>query len=207
VERFVAQSNVTFRYAREGGMVKSEDDPLDTKPVAGAVESRAAMNYVDDAVIARGGIALRYGIFYGAANDGLIEPVRRRLYPIIGDGGGITSWIHLEDAASATVLALEHDGPAIYNIVDDEPAPLREWLPVFAQALGAKPPRHFPTWLARLLAGEAAVVMGTDARGASNAKAKRELAWTPRYPSWREGFPAVYSALPSADRPKSAYQS
>ena len=207
VHRFIAQSFASYRYARQGGPIKTEDDPHHPTAPANAQESFAAMNYLEQAVTDFGGIVLRYGGFYGAANDGLIEPVRRRLYPIIGDGGGITSWIHLEDAASATVLALEHDGPAIYNIVDDEPAPLREWLPVFAQALGAKPPRHFPTWLARLLAGEAAVVMGTDARGASNAKAKRELAWTPRYPSWREGFPAVYSALPSADRPKSAYQS
>jgi 2-alkyl-3-oxoalkanoate reductase len=207
VHRFIAQSFASYRYARQGGPIKTEDDPLHPTAPANAQESFAAMNYLEQAVTDFGGIVLRYGGFYGAANDGLIEPVRRRLYPIIGDGGGITSWIHLEDAASATVLALEHDGPAIYNIVDDEPAPLREWLPVFAQALGAKPPRHFPTWLARLLAGEAAVVMGTDARGASNAKAKHELAWTPRYPSWREGFPAVYSALPSADRPKSAYQS
>ena len=206
VRRFIAQSFASYRYARQGGPIKTEDDPLHPTAPANAQESFAAMNYLEQAVTDFGGIVLRYGGFYGAANDGLIEPVRRRLYPIIGDGGGITSWIHLEDAASATVLALEHDGPAIYNIVDDEPAPLREWLPVFAQALGAKPPRHFPTWLARLLAGEAAVVMGTDARGASNAKAKHELAWTPRYPSWREGFPAVYSALPSADRPKSAYQ-
>jgi nucleoside-diphosphate-sugar epimerase len=207
VRRFIAQSFASYRYARQGGPIKTEDDPLHPTAPANAQQSFAAMNYLEQAVTDFGGIVLRYGGFYGAANDGLIEPVRRRLYPIIGDGGGITSWIHLEDAASATVLALEHDGPAIYNIVDDEPAPLREWLPVFAQALGAKPPRHFPTWLARLLAGEAAVVMGTDARGASNAKAKHELAWTPRYPSWREGFPAVYSALPSADRPKSAYQS
>ena len=160
------------------------------------------MAYLDRTVTASGGIVLRYGGFYGAANDGLVEPVRKRQYPIIGDGGGITSFIHLEDAAAATVLALAHDGPAIYNIVDDEPAPAREWLPVFAQALGAKPPKRFPTWLAHLVAGEAAVVMGTDARGASNAKAKRELDWTPHYPSWRTGFPAVYSALASADGPR-----
>jgi len=193
VSRVVAQSNITFRYAREGGMVKSEDDPLDTTPVAGAVESRAAMNYLDDAVVAAGGIALRYGIFYGAANDGLVEPVRKRQFPIVGDGGGFMSWIHLDDAAAATALALEHDGPAIYNIVDDEPAPAREWLPVLADALGAKPPRHLPVWLARLFAGEPGVVMGTEARGASNAKAKRELGWQLRYPSWRTGFVAVYA--------------
>jgi 2-alkyl-3-oxoalkanoate reductase len=207
VRRFVAQSFASYRYARQGGPVKTEDDPLHPTAPANAQQSFAAMNYLEQAVTDFGGIVLRYGGFYGAANDGLIEPVRKRLYPIIGNGGGITSWIHLEDAAAATVLALEHDGPAIYNIVDDEPAPVREWLPVFAQALDAKPPRHFPIWLARLFAGEAAVVMGTDARGAANAKAKRELGWTPRYPSWREGFPAVYSILASADRAQSASQS
>jgi nucleoside-diphosphate-sugar epimerase len=201
VRRFVAQSFASYRSAREGGPVKTENDPLDPTPPANARQSFAAMAYLEQAVTEAGGIILRYGLFYGAANDGLIEPVRKRQYPIIGDGGGISSWIHLEDAAAATVLALERDGPAIYNIVDDEPAPAREWLPVLAQALGAKPPRHFPTWLARLMAGEAAVVMGTDGRGASNAKAKRELGWTPRYPSWRNGFPAVYSALTMADGP------
>jgi 2-alkyl-3-oxoalkanoate reductase len=202
VRRFVAQSFASYRYVREGGPVKTEDDPLDPTPPANARRSFAAMAYLDRTVTDAGGIILRYGGFYGAANDGLIEPVRKRQFPIIGDGGGITSFVHLEDAAAATVLALEQDGPAIYNIVDDEPAPVREWLPVFAQALGAKPPRHVPTWLARLVAGEAAVVMGTDARGASNAKAKRDLGWTPRHPSWREGFPAVYSALAVADGPK-----
>jgi nucleoside-diphosphate-sugar epimerase len=202
VRRFVAQSFASYRYVREGGPVKTEDDPLDPTPPANARQSWAAMADLDRTVTEAGGIILRYGVFYGAANDGLIEPVRKRQYPLIGAGGGITSWIHLEDAAAATVLALEQDGPAIYNIVDDEPAPVREWLPVLAQALDAKPPRRFPTWLARLIAGEAAVVMGTDARGASNAKAKRDLGWTPRYPSWRTGFPAVYSALSLADRPK-----
>jgi transposase len=135
--------------------------------------------------------------FYGAANDALIEPVRKRQFPIVGDGGGYSSWIHLDDAAAATVLALEHDGPAIYNIVDDKPAPVREWLPVLADALGAKPPRHVPVWLARLIAGDVAVIMGTDARAASNAKAKRELGFTLRYPSWRQGFAEVY-AKPAA---------
>jgi 2-alkyl-3-oxoalkanoate reductase len=207
VRRFVAQSFASYRYARDGGPVKTENDPLDPSPPANGQQSFAAMAYLDRTVTEAGGIALRYGLFYGAANDGLIEPVRKRQYPIIGDGGGITSWIHLEDAAAATVLALEQDGPGIYNIVDDEPAPVRDWLPVFAQALGAKPPRRFPTWLARLFAGEAAVLMGTDARGASNAKAKRELGWTPRYPSWRQGFTAVYSALRIADGAKAADRS
>ncbi len=204
VSRFVAQSNVTFRYAREGGMIKSEDDPPDTKPVAGAVESMAAMNYLDDAVVAAGGIALRYGIFYGAANDGLVEPVRKRQFPIVGDGGGFMSWIHLDDAAAATVLALEHDGPAIYNIVDDEPAPVRQWLPLLADTLGAKPPRHVPVWLARLFAGEPGVAMGTEARGASNAKAKRELGWTLRYPSWRQGFVQACEKPPASTAPQIA---
>ena len=192
VPRIVAQSFANFRYAREGGPVKSEDDPLDPTPVRGMRETSAAMTYLDEAVIAAGGIALRYGSFYGAANDGLVEPVRKRQFPIVGSGGGVSSFVHLDDAAAATVLALEHDGPAVYNIVDDEPASVRDWLPVLAEALGAKPPRRFPRWLARLVAGEAAVMMGTDARGASNAKAKHELGWTPRHPSWRQGFAAAY---------------
>ncbi|HYY76935.1 MAG TPA: NAD(P)-dependent oxidoreductase, partial [Gaiellaceae bacterium] len=169
VRRFVAQSFASYRNAREGGPVKTEEDPLDPSPPANAQQSFAAMAYLEQAVTDFGGIVLRYGVFYGAANDGLIEPVRKRQYPIIGDGGGITSWIHLEDAAAATVLALEKVGPAIYNVVDDEPAPVREWLPVLAKAVDAKPPRRFPIRLARLIAGEAAVVMGTEARGASNA--------------------------------------
>jgi nucleoside-diphosphate-sugar epimerase len=202
VDRFVAQSFASYRYARVGGPVKTEDDPLDAAAPSNAVEAWNGMNSLDDKVAAAGGIVLRYGVFYGAANDGLIEPVRKRQFPIIGAGGGYTSWIHLDDAATATVLALEQDGPAIYNVVDDEPAPVRDWLPVMAAALGAKPPRHFPVWLARLVAGEAAVVMGTTARGASNAKAKRELGWSPRYGSWRQGFPAVYGGgrVPAASR-------
>ena len=194
VRRFVAQSFASYRYLREGGMVKTEDDPLDPIAPSNAVESWAAMDALDEKVTEAGGIILRYGVFYGAANDGLIEPVRKRQYPIVGDGGGYTNWIHLDDAAAATALALEHDGPAIYNVVDDEPAPVRAWLPVVAEVLGAKPPRRFPVWLARLFAGEAAVVMGTTARGASNEKAKRELGWTLRYPSWRDGFREVYAS-------------
>jgi 2-alkyl-3-oxoalkanoate reductase len=204
VRRFVAQSFASLRYAREGGMVKTEDDPLDPAPPKGATEGSAAMRYLDETVTAAGGIVLRYGVFYGAANDGLIEPVRKRQFPIVGDGGGISSFIHLDDAAAATVLALEHGEAGIYNVVDDEPAPVREWLPAFAQAVGAKPPRRVPVWLARLVAGPVAVIMGTDGRGASNAKARRELGWTPSYPSWRQGFPAAYGSLTpsriSADR-------
>jgi nucleoside-diphosphate-sugar epimerase len=194
VRRFVAQSFATMRNKREGGMVKTEDDPLDPEPPATMHEGHAAMRHVEQAVTDAGGIALRYGGFYGADNDALIEPVRKRKFPIVGDGGGYTSWIHLDDAAAATVLALEREGPEIYNITDDEPAPVREWLPVLADALGAKPPRHVPVWLARLLGGELAVLLGTDARAASNEKAKRELGWTPQhYPSWRQGFVEVYA--------------
>jgi nucleoside-diphosphate-sugar epimerase len=193
VRRFVAQSFASMRNVREGGMVKTEDDPLDPDPPATMREGHAAMRHVEEAVTEAGGIALRYGGFYGAANDALIEPVRKRRFPIVGDGGGYSSWIHLDDAAAATVLALDQEGPAIYNITDDEPAPIREWLPALADALGAKPPRHLPVWLARLIGGELAVLMGTDARAASNAKAKRELGWTLRYPSWRQGFIEVYA--------------
>jgi nucleoside-diphosphate-sugar epimerase len=192
VRRFVAQSFASMRYARVGGPVKNEDDPLDPTPPASARQTNAAMRHLDQAVTDAGGIALRYGGFYGAANDGMIEPVRKRQFPIVGNGGGVFSFIHLDDAAAATVLALEHDAAGIYNIVDDEPAPVREWLPVLANVLGAKPPRRVPRWLARLVAGDAAVMMGTESRGASNTKAKRELGWTLRYPSWRQGFPAAY---------------
>jgi 2-alkyl-3-oxoalkanoate reductase len=195
VGRIVAQSYAPNRYAREGGMIKSEDDPLDAAPPKGAHETYAAMLHTEDAVTEAGGIALRYGAFYGAPDDGLVKPVRKRQFPVVGDGTGVMSFVHLDDGATATVLALEHEGPAIYNIVDDEPAPVREWLPVLADALGAKPPRHFPRWLARLAAGEGAVVMGTESRGASNAKAKRELGWTLRYPSWRQGFRATYGSM------------
>jgi nucleoside-diphosphate-sugar epimerase len=196
VQRFIAQSGAFYgRYAPWGGPVKTEDDPIDPQPAAKTRQTAAALNHLDRVVTGFGGIALRYGAFYGAANDGTIEPVRKRQFPIAGDGDGVWSWIYLEDAAAATVLAVEHDGPAIYNIVDDEPAPVREWLPVLAEALGAKPPRRVPTWLARMLAGEAVTAMSTEARGASNAKAKRELGWTLRYPSWQQGFAQVYAEL------------
>jgi nucleoside-diphosphate-sugar epimerase len=189
VRRFVAQSFAPYRYERQGGPIKTEDDALDASPPPHTHETNAAMNHLERVVGDFGGIA-----FYGAANDGWAELVRKRLFPVIGDGGGIIPFVHLDDAAAATVLALEHDGPVIYNIVDDDPAPMREWLPVLAQALGARPPRRLPTWLARVLAGEAMTTLGTESRGASNAKAKRELGWTLRYPSWRVGFPASYSA-------------
>ena len=194
VDRFVAQSYASARYAREGGWVKTEDDPLDPNPPSTTRESMAAMRHLDEAVTAAGGIALRYGGFYGADNDGLVDPVRKRQFPIVGNGRGVTSFIHLDDAAAATVLALERGETGIYHVVDDEPAAVREWLPVLADALGAGPPRHFPRWLARLVAGEMVVRMGTESRGASNAKAKRELGWEPRYPSWRQGFFAAYGS-------------
>ena len=207
VRRFVAQSGASYgRYAREGGLVKTEDDPLDPTPAKGMRETIAAMDYLDRTVVAAGGIALRSGVFYGAANDGLIEPVRKRQFPIVGDGAGMFSWIHLDDAAAATVLALDQEGPAIYNVVDDEPAPVREWLPVVADVLGAKPPRRVPVWLARLIAGAPPVMMETEGRGASNAKAKRELGWRLHYPSWREGFVAAYASAPQEGGPDEAGQ-
>jgi 2-alkyl-3-oxoalkanoate reductase len=201
VARFVAQSFAPYRYVRQGGMVKTEDDPLDASPPAGAHETNAAMAYLDQVVTGAGGIALRYGGFYGDLDDQLARMVRKRRYPMIGDGAGFTSWIHLDDAAAATVLALEHEGPAIYNIVDDEPAATSEWLPVLAEALGAKPPWHLPTWVVRILVGEDAVMGATQSRGASNAKAKRELSWTLRYPSWRQGFAAAYAPAGATHAP------
>jgi 2-alkyl-3-oxoalkanoate reductase len=198
VHRFVAQSFAPYLYARQGGPIKTEADPVDATPPPNTGQTYAAMIHLEKAITGFGGIALRYGGFYGAASDGLIEPVRKRQLPVIGAGDGIFPWLHLEDGAAATVLALEHAGPAIYNVVDDDPAPVREWLPALADALGARPPRHVPAWLARLVAGPAAVELGTRARGASNAKAKRELGWAPRYPSWRQGFPVAYSAIAAA---------
>jgi nucleoside-diphosphate-sugar epimerase len=203
VRRFVAQSYASARYTREGGPVKSEDDPLDTNPPEAARESWDAMAYLDRVVTEAGGIILRYGVFYGEPDDKLIDTIRKRMWPIVGKGDGVSSFIHLDDAAAATVLAVEHEGPAIYNIVDDEPAPAREWLPEVAKIVGSKPPRRFPAWLARLFAGEALVMMGTESRGASNAKAKRELGWTLRYPSWRQGFAALYATPASTSGPRS----
>jgi nucleoside-diphosphate-sugar epimerase len=198
VRRFVAQSFASYRYAREGSWVKTEDDPLDTAPPPAARETNAAMAHLDAAVTSAGGIALRYGGFYGPGDDGFASMVRKRQYPVVGDGAGVTSWIHLDDAAAATVLALGHDGPAIYHIVDDEPAPMREWLPVFAEVLGAKRPFRAPRWLAAVIAGSAMTAMATQSRGADNAKAKKELGWTLRYPSWRQGFLAAYGPATQA---------
>ena len=191
VPRFIAQSFAPFRYAHTPGLVKDEDDPLLADPPASARQMFAAMAYLDETVLAAGGISLRYGGFYGD-EDAMVRAVRKRQFPLIGDGGGVMPFIHLDDAAAATVLALDAVGPVLYNVTDDEPAPMRDWLPGLAAAVGAKPPRHVPTWLAGLLMGGMLPVM-TQARGASNAKARKELGWSPRYPSWREGFPASFT--------------
>jgi 2-alkyl-3-oxoalkanoate reductase len=192
VRSFIGQSFAGWPYAREGGDVKTEDDPLDPTPVPAMRESHAALRHLERSVLDAGGIALRYGGFYGSPDDAQLELVRKRRFPIVGDGGGIWSFVHLDDAASATVLALERGEPGIYNVVDDEPAPVREWLPALAAAIRAKPPRRIPRWLARIAAGEAGVALMTEIRGASNAKAKRELGWTLRHPSWRTGFAGSY---------------
>jgi 2-alkyl-3-oxoalkanoate reductase len=196
--RVVAQSYAGWPFARTGGPVKAEDDPLDPEPPAALREALAAIRHVEQAVtsITWGeGLVLRYGGFYGPGTGvtrepggAMAEPIRRRRLPIIGDGGGVWSFVHIDDAAAATAEAVERGAPGIYQVVDDEPAPVREWLPALSAALGAKPPRRLPRALARLLAGEAATVMMTEVRGASNAKAKSELGWQPRYPSWRLGF-------------------
>jgi 2-alkyl-3-oxoalkanoate reductase len=194
--RFVAQSIATFRFA--GGPVQTEADPLDPNPPEALRTGQEAILYLEQAVttIEWGeGLALRYGGFYGpgtgislAPDAVMAAPIRKRRFPIVGDGGGVWSFVHIEDAAAATAVAVERGQSGIYNVVDDDPAPLRDWLPELARALDAKPPRRVPRWPVRLAAGEAATVMMTDVRGASNAKAKRELGWTPRYASWRQGF-------------------
>ena len=192
--RLIVQGFAGWPTVREGGPVKTEDDPLDPNPPATMRETLDAFRYLERVVPrAEGieGLVLRYGGFYGPPEDmppRFLEMVRKRRFPIVGDGGGVWSFIHLADAADATIAALDHGAPGIYNIVDDDPAPVAEWLPAFADAIGAKPPRHVPRWLGRIAGGEAGVSMMTQVRGASNAKAKRELQWEPRHPSWREGF-------------------
>ena len=193
VGRFVAQSFAGWPYAREGGPVKTEDDPLDPTPVSTMRETLAAIRHLERAAVDAGGVALRYGGFYGSPEDAQLELVRKRRFPIVGDGGGVWSFVHLDDAAAATALALEQGATGIYNVVDDDPAPVSEWLPALAKAIGAKPPRRVPAGSPASLAGEAGVALMTEIRGASNAKAKRELGWTLLYPSWRQGFPAAYS--------------
>ena len=193
--RFVAQSYAGWPYAREGGPVKTEAEPLDPSPPAGMGRTLDAIRYLEEHVLAADleGLALRYGSLYGPgtsiAGDGdIVEMVRGRRMPIVGGGTGIWSFVHIEDAAAATAAAVERGSPGVYNIVDDDPARVSVWLPELARAVGAKPPMRLPAWLARAAVGPPGISMMTRVRGASNAKAKSELGWEPRYPSWREGF-------------------
>ena len=183
VSHVVAQGHASMNGVRQGGWVKTEEDPLEV------IEGTKAINHLEDVIVKAGGAVLRYGGFYGpGAWEDQVKLVRRRLFPLVGGGTGYVSWVHVDDAASATVLAVEQQAKGVFNIVDDEPAPVSEWLPYLAECAGAKPPRRVPRRLARLLAGEMAVGMMTEGRGFSNAKAKRELGWELRYPSWRQGF-------------------
>src|SRR5215210_4384426 len=200
VRRFVAQGVAGYgAYARTGGPVKSEEDPLDPTPAREMRAMVAAIRHLEEAVLGARwteGIVLRYGVFYGpgtslAPGEEQFELVRRRKFPLVGDGGGVWSFIHVADAAEATVAAIEHGNCGVYNIVDDDPAPVAKWLPALAEELGAKKPVRVPRFVGRLFAGEAGVVMMTELRGASNAKAKRELAWHPAHPSWRQGLTAA----------------
>jgi nucleoside-diphosphate-sugar epimerase len=196
VRRFIAQSNGAFTYSRTGGPGKDEREPLDRSPVRQMASMMAAVEHLEQAVLGAAwteGIVLRYGAFYGpgtslAAGSDQFELIRRRGFPVVGDGGGVWSFIHIADAAEATIAALENGGRGVYNIVDDDPAPVAVWLPELAAMLGAKAPMRVPRFIGRLAAGQAGVVLMTELRGASNAKAKRELDWVPRYPSWRQGF-------------------
>jgi 2-alkyl-3-oxoalkanoate reductase len=191
VARFVVQGYTGWNNPRTGGPVKTEDDGLDPEPLRAQHESLAAIRYVEETVPAAplDGIVLRYGNLYGpGASEPLVELIRKRRFPIIGSGAGVWSWIHVDDAAAATVAALQHGTSGIYNVTDDDPAPVSEWLPYLAEAVGAKPPLRIPKWLGRPLAGAVAVRWMTECRGASNEKAKRELAWQPRWSSWRDGF-------------------
>jgi 2-alkyl-3-oxoalkanoate reductase len=199
--RFIAQSFVGWTNAREGGTVKTEDDPLDPHPLAATASTLAAIRHLEEAVpkTVPQGLVLRYGILYGhGASDALLEAVRKRQLPVIGGGAGVWSFTEVTDAAAAAVAAVSRGAPGIYNVVDDDPAPVAQWLPYLASCLGAKPPLHAPAWLGRLLGGEMTVSMMTEVRGASNEKAKRELGWTPAYPSWRDGFPAWAEAFSQA---------
>ena len=200
VNRFIAQSYTSWPFARTGGAVKTEEDPLDPTPPKAMRKSLDAIRHVEDAVTGADwteGIVLRYGGFYGPGTSlsreggAQLEQIRQRKFPVVGDGGGVWSFVHIEDAAEATVAAVTRGRRGIYNIVDDDPAPVAEWLPVAARAVGAPAPRHVPRWLGRIAAGEAGVVMMTEVRGASNEKAKRELGWKPRHATWREGFAEV----------------
>jgi nucleoside-diphosphate-sugar epimerase len=200
VRRFVAQGVAAYgAYARTGGPIKTEEDPLDSAPAREMRETLAAIRHLEEAVLGARwteGIVLRYGVFYGpgtsmAPGEEQFELVRRRKFPLVGDSGGVWSFIHVADAAEATLAAVEHGSRGVYNVVDDDPASVAEWLPALAQELGAKRPIRVPPFIGRLFAGEAGVVMMTDVRGASNAKAKRELQWRPAHPSWRQGLAAA----------------
>jgi len=196
VKRFVAQSAIYGFYARTGGAVKTEEDPLDPDPPRDMSKTLAAIEHLEDAVLGASwteGIVLRYGAFYGpntsmTAGSEQFEMVKKRKFPLVGSGAGTWSFIHIADAAEATVAAVDRGKPGIYNIVDDDPAPVSEWLPSLAQTLGAKKPMHVPRFVGRLFAGEVGAVFMTEIRGASNAKAKRDLDWQPDHPSWRQGF-------------------
>jgi nucleoside-diphosphate-sugar epimerase len=191
VPHVVAQSYANWNGIRQGGWVKTEEDPLDPEEGTVARTGAEAIRHLEAAVLGADGAVLRYGGFYGpGATDDQVELVRKRQFPLVGRGTGYASWVHLDDAASATVLAVEQKARGVFNIVDDEPAPANEWLPYLAECAGAKPPMRVPAWLARILAGEAAATMMTEGRGFSNAKAKRELGWELRYPTWRQGFKA-----------------
>ena len=191
VRRFVAQSYTGWTNPRTSGPVKTEGDGFDPHPHKMQRESLAAIRYLEETVPAADldGIVLRYGNFYGpGASEPLVELIRKRRFPIVGDGAGVWSWIHLDDAAAATAAALERGDRGVYNITDDEPAPVADWLPYLAEVVGAKRPMRVPTWLARPMAGAVAVQWMTEGRGASNERAKRELGWRPVWRSWREGF-------------------
>jgi 2-alkyl-3-oxoalkanoate reductase len=194
--RMVAQSYTGWTNERSGGPVKTESDPLDPSPLRSTRQSMTAIRHVDQAVPAGvpEGVVLRYGSFYGSgASDVMLDLVRKRQLPVIGGGAGIWSFIESSDAAAATVAAVGGGAPGVYNIVDDDPAPVSEWLPYLAGLLGAKPPLRAPAWLGRLLAGELVAAQMTSVRGSANLKAKKELGWEPRYASWREGFNAWVS--------------
>ena len=191
VKRFVAQSFTGWSNPREGSWIKTEEDPLDPDPVKAQRETLAAIRFLERAVLDAplDGIVVRYGGLYGpGSSETLVELLNKRMFPVVGSGAGVITSTHIDDAASGTLAALERGRPGIYNIVDDEPTPAREFIPEIAEAVGAKPPLHVPAWLGRLVAGEIAVTMMTEGRGSSNAKAKRELGWQPIWPSWRDGF-------------------
>ncbi len=189
VSNFVAQGYGSWNGIRDGGWVKTEEDPLDPMTGTAAHAGMVAISHVEDVVVKAGGAVLRYGWFYGpGAIDDTVELVRKRQFPVVGGGAGYCSWVHVDDAASATVLAVEQQRKGVFNVVDDDPAPAGEWLPHLAACAGAKRPMRVPAWLARPLAGTVAVLMMTQGRGFSNDKAKRELGWQLRYPSWRQGF-------------------